>query len=73
MARCGEPAHVGDTCADAWDRAGQFPEAAKGLDHRLDPVRRLAYGLGVAVDQVQRDPRQERVMFAELSGPRFGQ
>ena len=82
MARGGEPAHVsaglgaddvGDTCADAWDRADQCPEAVRGLDHRLDPVRRLAYGLGVAVDQVQMDPRQERVMFAELSGQRFGQ
>lgn len=59
--------------ADPRDRADQLPESLKGLDHHLDPVGQGLDRDGVAVDQVQVHPGQERVMLAEPSGQRLGQ
>jgi hypothetical protein len=73
----GEPAHVrtglsddhiGDPEADPRDRGDQVPDAAKGLDHHLDPGGQLLHGVGVLIDQVQVQPGQERVMLAEPPG-----
>ena len=65
--------HVGDQGADPGDRADQFPEPAKGFDHHLDPFGELVDRCGVAVDQVQVHPGQERVVLAEPAGQRLDQ
>jgi hypothetical protein len=45
---------VGGVPADAWDRADQVAEAAKGFHHHLDPPGELLDGRGVLIDQCMR-------------------
>ena len=59
--------------ADAGDRADQVVEPLKGLHHHLDPRGELVDRVGVPVDQVQMDLRQERVVLVEPPVQRLGQ
>ncbi len=65
--------HVGRGRPDARDRADQFPETAKGLDHHLDPFGELVDGRGVLVEQGQVHPGQERVVVGEPTSQRLDQ